>query len=108
MKLSGYRQPHFRAVQAKEPPCLQRQHVVELNLEIEAAQSCLVEIMHQVGRRDEYAGVVFYLGQQFVHQGDLPGAAGPLPLSEKAVDLVDEQERMVSLRLLECLGDILL
>ena len=82
--------------------------VVKLHLEVKAAQRGGVEPVHEVGRRDENPFERLHARQHFIDQADLPAAFGPAPVLQKAVHLVDQQQRPVLLGLPKRLGDVFL
>jgi hypothetical protein len=77
--------------------CSGRQRL-EADLEGEAAQRRLVELVEQVGGADEDAGEALHALQHLVDLGDLVVALGQAAAAQEAVGLVEQQHRAFGLR----------
>src|SRR3990167_3037292 len=93
---------------AKQLSDLLRTEVAKANLQVEAPQCRFVEVIHQVGGGDKEAAVAFHLSQHFVYRTDLPAMPSVAPVLQKAVHLIEQQDRIIVVSLLKCPGEVLL
>src|SRR5436190_9204598 len=79
----------------------------EPRLNVEAAERCLVDAVHEGGRSGEDTGEALHLCQHLVHLGHFPAAMGAAPVLQEAVDLIDEENGVLAFGLREGSGNVL-